>query len=262
MRLPEIYQIELTNECNFNCAYCQRVFGEGERPKGYVDMKLLKRMAERGDLGGTSFMELQQNGEPTLHPEFGKIVTYLKAYVPFIGMSTNGSLIDKWYKSILELDCLTISIHPQTNTIALDESLKRLYGRSKTKIRLQILTNANAYQRRLYDKWKRRKYIKAEVFPLQDYLDKKVYKTRGCINPWYSVSVQWDGDVVPCCKAVGKRFVYGNLFKNSLETIWKNDAVEQMRRYHLGKEEHSPICGYCDFKSPHKFHMNILEKSL
>ena len=262
MIFPEIYQIELTNVCNFNCSYCQRQFPEGTRPEGFMELSLIEKMGKYGDFDGSSFTELQMNGEPTIHPEFGLIVHLMKKYVPFIGMSTNATMIDKWFNAILQMDCLTVSIHPETNLKQLNKDLKGLVKKFKGKIRIQALSNANIEQVQFFEKWKADERVVTEVFPIQDYLDKKIYNTRGCINPWYSVSVQWDGDVVPCCKAVGKEYVYGNLTKQTLREIWGNKKVKKMRDYQLGRVKKIGLCEGCDFKSPHKFHIDILEKSL
>jgi len=264
MKIPAIYQVELTNACQLNCSYCQRNYLIGDRPVGYLDVGQLERWIKRGDFEGTVFIELQQNGEPLMHPEFGKIVRMMKEVVRFVGMSTNGLLVEEWFKEVCMLDTLTLSLHNGVPMKVMEKVIQKLVGGFKWVIRLQILTNANEEVREVFNRWKEKKLqnLICEEFQLKDNSKEVWTYVRGCIDPWYSVSVQWDGDVVPCCNAVGKLYVYGNLNESSLEEIWRSKRVEDMREYQLTGKPPIKLCETCVFKSPHKFHLDILEKSL
>jgi len=81
-----------------------------------------------------------------------------------------------------------------------------------------------------------------------------------CLNPWMSVSVQWDGDVVPCCFSAGKDIVYGNLYDMSLKEIWqisetRKQLVENMR---LNYNQENMPCRFCYMRSPVLFHQKML----
>src|SRR5205814_10486397 len=87
--LPEIYQIESVSAFNFQCPMCERTTHMGRQP-GLLDVKLLELMHERGDFGGSYYVELQMAGEPTLHPDLYNIIMFLKYKVGvMVGLSTH-----------------------------------------------------------------------------------------------------------------------------------------------------------------------------
>src|ERR1700684_1492865 len=103
--LPEISQIEICSACNLQCPMCLRTTHLGRQP-GLVDMKLLRLMKERGDFGGSTYIELQMAGEPTLHPQLDDVISYLMFDVGvLVGLSTHGlNMTEKIIPALLKLD--------------------------------------------------------------------------------------------------------------------------------------------------------------
>ena len=105
---PTKVQIEITNRCNFNCHYC---------PKN--DYKLDER-----DMEFSYFKEIMQKiteskviipvgwGESLLHPDFHKIIDYIKCKNHEIKFVTNGYFLDlnSNINTLLKVDYLTVSI--------------------------------------------------------------------------------------------------------------------------------------------------------
>lgn len=81
-----------------------------------------------------------------------------------------------------------------------------------------------------------------------------------CLNPWLSVSIHSDGDVVPCCFAFEKDFVYGSLREQSLKEIWDTSPkVEELRALHRqGNVEIEP-CKSCYMRSPTFLHRKMID---
>lgn len=212
VELPAVSTLELTNLCNFNCGYCQRQSKDAKRILGFFDVELLDVMGARGDFKNTLYIEVQQNGEPTLHPQFQKCIEILKRFVPYVGMSTNGRFTREKEKGVSLLDCITISVHPQTK----DEDVERVLRCSRGKVRLQSLDN----------QWH---YVHKGLFEGRVFIDNYDIRDFGhnygeknfCIDVHTSVTIQHDGDVVPCCNCVGKQRVLGNIKKKSLQDIWQ-----------------------------------------
>lgn len=64
-----------------------------------------------------------------------------------------------------------------------------------------------------------------------------------CVLPWLHLNTWPNGNVYPCCLTDWQEEV-GNLKDNTLEEIWNNDAMKDIRRHMLqGKQHHS--CRKC-----------------
>lgn len=66
-----------------------------------------------------------------------------------------------------------------------------------------------------------------------------------CVYPWHSVSVTWQGKVVPCCRDVNEALVLGDLRKDSLETIWNGEPIRKLRRNFAKRKVDTPLCTSC-----------------
>jgi MoaA/NifB/PqqE/SkfB family radical SAM enzyme len=67
---------------------------ELNRNKGFMDLNMLSSLADDLNAVGTNRIELVGRGEPTLHPEFERIVEILKERGFHLGIATNGSLLN------------------------------------------------------------------------------------------------------------------------------------------------------------------------
>ncbi len=78
--------LELTDRCNLRCAHC---FEGRHGGRGWLAMETLHRLLSQA--GALGFTELSlTGGEPTLHPEFSKIVRDLCEHEYRFGAVTNG----------------------------------------------------------------------------------------------------------------------------------------------------------------------------
>jgi len=69
-----------------------------------------------------------------------------------------------------------------------------------------------------------------------------------CSYLWSRITVNWNGDVFPCCKVFGDRFAFGNLLEDSLEDIWNGMMYRYARKVATDKqplERKTVICQYC-----------------
>lgn len=110
---PLFFFLELTPACNNHCSGCSNVFAEDRTPaplsasewKGIID-KLIPYVA---------WLKLT-GGEPTLHPEFKKIVTYINGLgIPFT-LLTNGRWLEPkqlitFLRGMTNFGGLLISLH-------------------------------------------------------------------------------------------------------------------------------------------------------
>ena len=220
IKIPAISTIEFTNACNFSCSYCQRTDEDGKRKNGMLKESTIDNIIKNDGFSGTSYIELQQNGEPTINPNFNKFVEKIKSQVKYVGMSTNASFLSFKHnplEGVKMLDCLTISIHKETKLDDINNILEAL-DLDRTKVRIQTLNHNwnNVEMNKIIEKGK----IFFDNYNIREF--RKDYgKKKFCMDLNSSVTIQYDGDVVPCCNVVGKQKVLGNVNNNSIKQIWE-----------------------------------------
>ncbi len=82
--------IELTNECNLRCKHCLRDFSE--KPK-YLSVSFIKKILREARVFNAEEISFT-GGEPTLHPEFSKIIKTVKSEGYKYSLITNAQKID------------------------------------------------------------------------------------------------------------------------------------------------------------------------
>jgi radical SAM protein with 4Fe4S-binding SPASM domain len=59
-------------------------------------------------------------------------------------------------------------------------------------------------------------------------------------------NVHSDGIVTPCCIDSNRDLIMGNIRKDSIKEIWKNEAYQDIRKKHLdGMIDEVPTCRKC-----------------
>jgi radical SAM protein with 4Fe4S-binding SPASM domain len=67
-----------------------------------------------------------------------------------------------------------------------------------------------------------------------------------CTIPWDTMTVTWDGDVVPCCFDYDKKYVLGNISRSSLSGIWRDKPIELLRNEFISNNVCNPLCRNCE----------------
>jgi len=107
--MKEAY-IELTSACNFNCAFCPKQMMT--RKIEYMDLFVLEQTLDTlRDHGNTEFVMFSAFGEPLLHPEFESACNLVKDYGFRLIVTSNGSLLDRFFNNPLPCDTLYLSFH-------------------------------------------------------------------------------------------------------------------------------------------------------
>ena len=272
--LPEIYQIEVSRKCNLSCVMCPRKLFCRKDETEFIDINLIDKLIKEGSLEGSYFIELQMSGEPTLHPQLDKIINKLKPFVA-VGLSTNGTNLD--LDCLFDLDYVTINYNAIENDDTAIDRIKRFvnkaYRYGKPHVDLQIIELAEwklsyntltaVFKHELvYPMFKIRTVPDCfmTVFDKPDHLP---VSTELCLNPWLSVSIQANGNVVPCCFSFGDDIVYGNIKDRSLHAIWNwyDNEIIRLREEHRTRN-YRDICARCYMRSPMLLHWKIFKDSI
>lgn len=66
-----------------------------------------------------------------------------------------------------------------------------------------------------------------------------------CTWVWNSTMINWNGDVVPCCRDPHGRHVFGNALEQPFRSIWNGDAITEFRRSIVTEQGKVDICKLC-----------------
>ena len=291
--LPSIYQIEVMSKCDFSCSFCQTGIKSGEKlrlAESSISEELFYKIVER-DLGGSSFVELQWRGEPTLNKKLNEYVLALRDKV-LVGFSTHGGLLhtDHAIQAALNSHYITISMDAGEKELYeqlriggiweklvanITELLQAKGNRLLPIVDLQLIEFENFECQvlnierlgDLHGWWKKDGSVRIRTVKDTQAPWTQNYKSHNhhdlCTNPWYSVSIKVNGDVCACCMTFddNKDLVYGNLNDASLEEIWNSHVVRQFRVAH--RHGFMPrFCNECYARSPHNLHTKLTNEIL
>lgn len=93
MSYPISVELTLTNRCNLHCVYCSdQDLRERQGKDAFLDYNILNRLFKDLAKGGTKGVVFEGGGEPTLHPDFSKLVESAKENNLAVGLITNGTV--------------------------------------------------------------------------------------------------------------------------------------------------------------------------
>ena len=238
--------------------------------------KVIDEVASYSEPVRSQEIELFHFGESLLHPDIEKVVGYASGRKLRVTLSVNGPQLDPEtakkllrggpYRLIVSLDG-----HDQESYKAIRgrnadfkravENIDRLitiHKKMNSKTRISVRMIEMYMNEHLADAFREtwgKKQIEVEVrkfFPW----NKKEMITLGkfekyppfmpCPFPWKHLVVQWNGDVVPCCRDHNGAIKLGNVQNASLKEIWNGSAYEDFRQQMAsGKFKHNAICSEC-----------------
>lgn len=92
--------------------------------------------------------------------------------------------------------------------------------------------------------------------PIDIDAQRKTFPTPACNVPWETLSVTWDGEVVPCCFDYDKKYPLGNLKDATLAEIWNGERMQALRREFMANDVQNPLCKNCTILYPPKNPLN------
>lgn len=280
---PIHLDIEATSACNFLCTMCPRTEMIENKTFWKVenfDMKTYEKIVSDGVPLGLRSIKFQYLGEPLVNKNLVKMIKFAKkAGVVDVMFNTNASLLDekKAEEIILSgVDKVFFSFdspyREQFNKIRIkgdyDLVLKNIKNFMKIKKELKSDTPITRVQMVLMKdnekEWEDFQKLFSglvDTIAYVDYLDhgtQKDQNTKGvvkigsrkkkfcCPQLWQRMFIHPDGIVTPCCIDSNRELIMGNIRKDSIKEIWKNEAYQDIRKKHLdGKIDEVPTCRKC-----------------
>jgi MoaA/NifB/PqqE/SkfB family radical SAM enzyme len=291
---PNAVQIELVEGCNLRCTFCglSGIRGKDNAYK-YMEAATLSSLCRQMTAcGWNPRVEFAMHGEPTMHPDFVKMVGVARASSPdwSIMMTSNGGGLLRKPGPAHHVGAL---FGAGLNVLALDD-----YEGANivSKIRAALRDERNhggtaeftAYeypkQREGNPHVRRRPGDRHLVFvqdigsakegthsqlnnhagsgapPLEEPMEAR------CAKPFRELSVRWDGSVAVCCNDWRGVYQCGNVVRDGLDAVWNGPAMGAARQmlYHANRD-FGP-CRGCDAVSyrvgllPDKFGLETLPR--
>jgi len=249
--------LELTNICNLKCAMCPTNRGM-QREKCCISFELVKKIVEENPQ--TQSYGLNDWGEPLLHPQFLKIVEFLKGKGKRVYFATNATLMNEGIAEALvhmKVDSIIFSIDGAY------EDYEKIRGSDYEKVKANALNllkvakergvsmrtcivatvgreNEEAIERLRAD-WN-------GIMPVttQPRLLFRKDERKGLCSQLFRnhVIVLSNGKVVPCCADYEGYLEVGDAWKQTLNEIINGEKMKKLRADSSGT--------FCDFCSEYK----------
>jgi radical SAM protein with 4Fe4S-binding SPASM domain len=279
--LPQIAEIEVTDNCNLRCRFCSRDSIEKHRGIGFMGLGQFKLVLDKCK-GHIVSPSLSMHGEPTLHPNLPEMVRLTKeGGAKSVSITSNGTLLNgAKFKELVDagLDGIEVSFEGTDKESyeyqrvgarydVVKENLLRMMELKETcgfsiNLGINIIDNQITHEKLpdFVEYWSERGF-RVDVAQLidwagtsdQDFFGKAVRqetyqhpfgKFKVCPMPWFFVGIDYNGWVVPCCHWLSEPM--GNIFEEPIETIWNGPKYIALRKLMLkgGRHAHD-YCAKC-----------------
>lgn len=264
--------IETTNLCNASCVMCS--YPMMKRKKGVMNEKLFRKIViEAKELRIRRFT-LSGIGEPLIDLNFINRIVYIKSQIKNSKVSffTNASLLNKEKANQLVksgIDEIIISFNGYKNSYekVMGLNFNRAVNNIKYFLKIRpknlhvhlscMYVNENARDiKKINELWGKYVDLIAIKMPENWAGGKKVQtpfslpypsKKWPCKGLFDSFNINWDGEVVICCRDFNAQLVLGDINEQSIQEIWSGKKFQEIRLKHLeGKINEIPICRHCD----------------
>ena len=260
---PPHLLIEPVSTCNFRCPMCFQIDKTFTRKPfmGLMQWDLFTKVVDEADELGVGSITLASRGEPTLHPDLGKMLKYIsnKKNIFQIKINTNASKLNyKLCKDIFEANVNTVVISGDhyekekyeilrknsifeeiVKNVKMLHNTRKEFPNSDTEIRISgIDLEKNLDREKFKNFWK--KYadnvtVGNAIERWDTYNNPKDSLNSACNFLWDRMYVWFDGKCNPCDAYYKSYLNYGNVKTDSLANVWNSLKINNLRKKHLSK---------------------------
>lgn len=271
---PVQLDVELNGGCNMKCPFCLHGYGD-KRPNTLMPIRRYEELINEAVEFGIRGLKLNYINEPMLRTDLEYCISYAKtAGMLNIYMVTNGTLLNaKRRDSMLNSGITKVFISVDATThetynkqrlsgkfdSVVTNILEFIEERNRRKltypiVRVSFLRNIlNIHEEEDFQKfWEG----KADMITFQKMNDlpnldtglilKEGNDVDSCSFPFKQLVVDYEGDILPCCKMGGKELALGNIDNMTLKTAWNSSSMKALRQLHKEKRwRENPTCKRC-----------------
>ena len=282
---PTKLWIEATNVCNLRCRLCPNKDIPKEQ-KGFMDWELYKNIIDQS-YNYLHDIYLFHRGESLLHPRIIDMIKYANSKNLKTVLHTNATVLNEELSKELidaKLDFISFSfdgydkeMYESNRTPAKFEKtlfkiieflkLKKNIGASLPYTKIQVMEYTNGYDKEKLKKQKELFLKNFEGLPVNEWvvriphnwggsipilenaeeLKKMGFKYVPCPFLWYSLTIFYDGKVVPCPQDWFGKISIGDVRENSLVDIFNSEKLINLRETISNSNIENMIpCNSCD----------------
>jgi radical SAM protein with 4Fe4S-binding SPASM domain len=293
---PKEIIIDICAACNAECPFCPRLYMPKERSKGYMDLDLFRFILKEAKKENIKNIRLYSTAEPTLHPDFDKIIDYLVEGGFHIAVSTNASMLHKHIDSLMKVDILQFSIEGwdkesyekyrvplkfdkiYSNIKLFHEEKLKVSNAPKVSTNLLLTkdTNLEKYMELwgdLIDNIQIHFMLEATTYEESKFVSKKNIKIEekyfnfknqeknfGCTYPYNILTIAFDGEIALCCNDFSASMNIGHI-KEGIKNVFSSHVLTQIRKEFSNQE--LDTCKECSFfRKPYDSDTKILHKKI
>lgn len=259
--------------CQFCPTGDRDLIKQSGRDQGFLKMPLYDRILDEiaEFERPVEVLRLYKDGEPLLHPHFIELVRKAKqvANIKRVETTTNGSKLSPAFSDELiaaGIDRIVISIEGVSAakyksfagvTIDFDNFvdniryLHQISGDCQIHVKTVAENLAEGEAEQFKDiflpicdrldiehtvaSWPNFNiaYIPVEQLSSRNAYGNEIDKKQVCSYLFYSISINSDGSVSPCCVDWDRKLVIGDLNTQSIQQVWQEQALHQLRLTHL-----------------------------
>jgi len=233
--------INLTELCNRVCEFCPRA-DKAKYPNQslHISYELIKKISqELHQLKYQGAIVFAGFGEPMLHPEIIELLGLFKDIR--LEIVTNGDTLSvQQIQELIEggVDLICISMYDGEHQV---EEFKNMF--------IQAGVNTDYYI--LRDRW----HTKEDEYGLKLTnragmvtvgLQDEVRLNTPCYYPHYSMTIDWNGDVLLCVQDWNKKIRLGNIYAQTLLEVWNGSTMKRFRRKLSNCDRNMEPCNQCN----------------
>ena len=241
--IPSWIDLNPTELCNRKCIFCPRV-DEDEYPNQalHISLETVKGLRDNlTQIGFEGVVALSGYGEPLLHPRFVELVQALSSDKWRVELVTNG-------------DRLTTKMAGELVSVGLNYFVVSMYdGPEQVEHFNSVIKEANisSNQYVLRDRWHDESLsygvkLTNRTGNVTSGIQQPINLKKPCYYPSYSLSIDWNGDVLLCVQDWDKKVKFGNINTQTLEEIWYSKYFQRVRHNLIDGKRNSAPCSNCN----------------
>jgi molybdenum cofactor biosynthesis enzyme MoaA len=243
-------ELNLTELCNLTCGFCPRGSEYNPYPNQNLHMSLdtVKLIAEQAAQFDKNIkFILSGRGEPTLHPEFDKIIDIIKNYNFKIQIYTNGYRLNKFKSSIEKCNWILYDVYSEKEEDFI--------------LAIEELSNINIPNKKVQFKsskghikhtWKNGKYLlnTSKYFlnnragAIDKKYDIKPNQTKYCKFIEERLFIDWNGNYNLCCNDWSTKSL-NNIHRQNIKTYVEQNEYLQAYKNGIKLGKRLSPCDVC-----------------